>query len=92
MAYIEWFTPLRNPDPTTGLRATSRSSAQRGPAFDIVPLNRVVAACHLIPKFGTKHPVGWTRTNVLEECKAFYFNHWITVTQYYNLLDVNLTP
>ncbi|TEB37729.1 hypothetical protein FA13DRAFT_1614435, partial [Coprinellus micaceus] len=83
MAYIEWFTPLRNPDPTTGLRATSRSSAHRGPAFDIVPLNHVVAACHLIPKFGTKHPVGWTRTNVLEECKAFYFNHWITVTQYY---------
>ncbi|KAJ3547086.1 hypothetical protein NMY22_g1793 [Coprinellus aureogranulatus] len=88
LAYIEWFTPFRSPDAVTGLRAVSRSSAQRAPAFDVVPLTSIVTTCHLVPKFGTKHPVNWTHTNVLEECKSFYFNHWISVTQYYHLLDV----
>ncbi|KAJ6457133.1 hypothetical protein C8R47DRAFT_1328555 [Mycena vitilis] len=50
LAYIEWFTPLRTPDPLDGYYHLSRSSRQHGPYAEIVTVDRIVRNVMLIPQ------------------------------------------
>lgn len=72
LAYIEWLTPLRAPDPATGLIPLSRSTRSHRPYAEIVPLNRIVRNCHLYPKFGRAIDNTWTALNVVEKTKGFF--------------------
>ncbi|KAJ6583652.1 hypothetical protein B0H10DRAFT_1675427, partial [Mycena sp. CBHHK59/15] len=49
LAYIEWFTPLRNPDPLDGYYHLSRSTRQQAPYAEIITADRIVRNVMLIP-------------------------------------------
>jgi hypothetical protein len=53
LAYIEWFTPLRLPDPTTGFYhispSTRRRNGMNGPYAEIINIGRIVRSAMLIP-------------------------------------------
>lgn len=54
LAYIEWFTPLRSPDITTGYYHIARSSRRKGgidgPYAEIITVDRIVRNVMLIPR------------------------------------------
>ncbi|KAL0951815.1 hypothetical protein HGRIS_008482 [Hohenbuehelia grisea] len=54
LAYIEWMTPLRHPDPVHGYHRISRSTRQKrgidGPYAEVVPVDRLVRSAMLIPQ------------------------------------------
>ncbi|KAH7905500.1 Zn-finger domain-containing protein [Hygrophoropsis aurantiaca] len=74
LAYIEWFTPFR-----------ARSYLNRAPRSEIIPVEKIVCSCHLIPRFGTHANEEWTAENVIDTCKAFYLNRWINFYAFYHL-------
>ncbi|KAG1824011.1 hypothetical protein EV424DRAFT_1510778 [Suillus variegatus] len=77
LAYVEWFTPLREPDPSSGLRQVSRSTRQLHRNAAVIHLDEMVRPCHLIPKMGPSVDPGWTSANVYETAHDFYFNTFI---------------
>ncbi|KIJ63135.1 hypothetical protein HYDPIDRAFT_156602 [Hydnomerulius pinastri MD-312] len=77
LAYVEWFTPFTTPDPSTGLYTVSRSTRMRHPYAEIIEIDRIVRACHLIPKYGRHIDPAWTSANVGDTCNTFYFNPYI---------------
>jgi len=54
LAYVEWFTPLQQPDPITGYYHISKSSRRRGgidgPYAEVITVDRIVRSAMLIPK------------------------------------------
>ncbi|KAJ7462850.1 hypothetical protein FB451DRAFT_1494885 [Mycena latifolia] len=50
LAYIEWFTPLRTPDPLDGYYHLTRSTRQHGPYAEIITADRIVRSAMLIPQ------------------------------------------
>ena len=84
LAYIEWFTPFRAPNPDSGFYSISRSHQNRMTSAAIIPIDSIVSSCHLIPKFGTKfHPARWNSTEILEECNSFLLNKYISIATFY---------
>lgn len=77
LAYVEWFKPLRTPDPQHGMCKTSRSSCQHRRNTSIIPVSQIARSCHLIPFFGQEINPRWTTHNVLEESEEFYVNHYL---------------
>ncbi|KAG0692558.1 hypothetical protein DFH29DRAFT_1084661 [Suillus ampliporus] len=77
LAYVKWFTPLREPDPSSGLRQVSRSTRQLHRNAAVIHLDEIVRPCHLIPKLGPSVDPGWTSANVYEMAHDFYLNTYI---------------
>jgi hypothetical protein len=50
LAYVEWFTPLRTPDPLNGYYHLTRSTRQHGPYAEIITADRIVRSVMLIPQ------------------------------------------
>ncbi|KAJ7889434.1 hypothetical protein B0H13DRAFT_2341561 [Mycena leptocephala] len=50
LAYIEWFPPLRTPDPLDGYYHLTRSSRQHAPYAEIITVDRIVRNAMLIPQ------------------------------------------
>jgi hypothetical protein len=86
LAYVEWFSPFRAPHSDSGLFSITRSSRNNLPVSEIIPLQSIISPCHLIPGFGTKfHPAKWGSDNVLEECKSFFLNKYLTIQTFFDL-------
>jgi hypothetical protein len=69
LAYIEWFTPLRLPDPITGYHHISASTRRQrginGPYAEIININRIVRSVMLVPiSSGSSHPVFMVNSHV----------------------------
>ena len=80
LAYIEWFTKIGSPDPNTGLCSVTRSTRQGKRNAKVVSVDRIVRACHLIPRFGHAVSSTWTTDNVLEQGSIHFFvNPYINV-------------
>jgi hypothetical protein len=47
-AYVEWFTPLNQPDPVSGMYATHRSTSFRHRRPGVVSVEHLVRSCHLM--------------------------------------------
>jgi hypothetical protein len=77
LAYVKWFTPLREPDLSSGLRQVSRSTRQLHRNAAVIHIDEVVRLCHLIPKMGPSVDPGWTSVNVYEMANDFYLNTFI---------------
>ncbi|KAG1831199.1 hypothetical protein DFJ58DRAFT_719589 [Suillus subalutaceus] len=70
LAYIEWFRPLREPEPTTKLYRLAQSTCNQR-RFTAV-------AGHLMPRFGSsKVEASLINGDVLELTNDFYFNPYI---------------
>lgn len=77
LAYVEWFTPLREPDPSSGLCQVSRSTRQLQRNAAIIHVDEIVRPCHLIPKMGRSVDRRWTSANAYELASDFYLNSYI---------------
>ncbi|KAF7342687.1 hypothetical protein MSAN_02026600 [Mycena sanguinolenta] len=79
LAYIEWFTSLNRPDPTTDMFTTHHSSRNHRRNAAVISVEHIVHACHLMGKCGGTIDRKWTSFNVLEEAAMFYVNPYIHV-------------
>ncbi|KAG2151520.1 hypothetical protein DEU56DRAFT_688354, partial [Suillus clintonianus] len=52
LAYVEWFTPFREPDESSGLRLISRSTRHLRRNSAVIHVDEIIRPCHLIPKMG----------------------------------------
>ncbi|KAG1865459.1 hypothetical protein DFJ58DRAFT_615260, partial [Suillus subalutaceus] len=52
LAYIEWFTPFREPDPFSGLLQVSRSTRRLHRNAAVIHVDEILRPCHLIPRMG----------------------------------------
>jgi hypothetical protein len=89
LAYIEWFTPFREPDPSSGLRQISRSTRQLHRNAAVIHLDEILRPCHLIPKMGQSVDPRWTSANVYELASDFYLNTFIDLDTFHISATVN---
>jgi len=83
LVYLEWFTSLGNSDPLTGLHTVTCSTPNSRRNAAIIPISRIVCACHLTGKCGQHINSSWTLDNVLEQPSTmYYFNSYIHVDTY----------
>ncbi|KAI0076043.1 hypothetical protein K474DRAFT_1598667, partial [Panus rudis PR-1116 ss-1] len=74
LAYVEWFTPFRDPDEVHGLYRVSHAVREGKRLTAVIPLVNIHRSVHLIPQFGPRLNREWTAGNVLEKCTKFYVN------------------
>ncbi|KAF7304428.1 hypothetical protein HMN09_00845000 [Mycena chlorophos] len=79
LAYIEWFTPLAGPDPTSGLYTTQRSTRNHLPNTAVISVDRIARSCHLMGQMRRVRDTKWTAFNVLDLATTFYFNPYIHI-------------
>ncbi|KAJ7186196.1 hypothetical protein C8R46DRAFT_983014 [Mycena filopes] len=79
LAYVEWFTPLNHPDPTSGMFTTHRSTRNFTRNSAVISVEHIVRSCHLMGKCGMKIDPTWTSSNVLEKAPVFYVNPYVLV-------------
>jgi hypothetical protein len=86
-ACVEWFNPFRRaPNSDSNLYSVTRSHRNNAPITEIVPLDSIVSSCYLTPKFGTSyHPARWSSSDIIEECKSFTLNKYISLYMFYKL-------
>ena len=79
LVYVEWFTPLGLPESTTGMHVVKRSTRHHKRNSEIISINDIVCACHLMAKCGTQVDKSFTMDDVLEKASQFYVNPYINV-------------
>ena len=79
LVYIEWFTPIGLPDPTTCMHIVKWSTRLHKRKAEIISINNVVSSCHLMAKCGTQIDQSYTTDDVLEKATTFYLNPYIDV-------------
>ncbi|KAG1842867.1 hypothetical protein DFJ58DRAFT_717888 [Suillus subalutaceus] len=77
LAYIEWFTPFRAPDPSSGMRQVSRSTRHCRCNAAVIHVDEIIRPCHLIPKMGLSVEPRLRSGNAYEAANDFYFNEFI---------------
>ena len=83
---IEWFNPFRAPNANSKFHSVTRSHHNNAPITEIVPLASIVSSCYLTPKFGmTYHHARWSSADIVEECKFFTLNKYISLHILYKL-------
>lgn len=78
LVYLHWFKPLRQVDDVTGMFRINRSTRRHQPNSTVVPVDRLIQVCHLIPKFpaGAVH-TRWIHGHSLTDPDTFYLNRYI---------------
>ncbi|KAJ7058408.1 Zn-finger domain-containing protein, partial [Mycena amicta] len=79
LAFIEWFTPLTQPDPISGLYTTRRSTRNHLPNTAVISVERIVRSCHLVGQSRRKLDRSWSAFNVLDKATVFLVNPYIHV-------------
>lgn len=87
LVYVEFFTPFHaRPAADVGLLSTSRSVSQQRPRSGVIPLDRLLRSCHLLPIFPSIQdggvPADWTSANVLDKCPRFLLNEFLNDDMY----------
>jgi hypothetical protein len=77
LAYVEWFTDFRRPDPLTGMFWIQRSSRAHVRNASIIPIDQIIRSCHLIPVFGRRFDPLLTSHTALDLCSSFFLNHYL---------------
>ncbi|KAH7918669.1 hypothetical protein BV22DRAFT_1134425 [Leucogyrophana mollusca] len=78
LAYVHWFRPLQTFDTNLSMFRLARSSRNHAPNAAIVPVDRILHPCHLIPRFGAGAArTGMTAYNMLDTVDEFYVNRYI---------------
>ncbi|KAG1799690.1 uncharacterized protein HD556DRAFT_1430484 [Suillus plorans] len=77
LAYIHWFQPLQTFDANLHSFRLTRSSRHRGPNAVVLPVNRILRPCQLVPRLGK-----WEVESKLEKfpnngSEEFYLNRYI---------------
>ncbi|KAG1885999.1 hypothetical protein F4604DRAFT_1572207 [Suillus subluteus] len=77
LAYIEWFTPFRAPDPYSGMQQVSRSTRHCCRNAAVIHVDEIVRPCHLILKMGLSVEPRLRSGNAYKAANDFYFNEFI---------------
>jgi hypothetical protein len=77
LAYVEWFTPFKPPDPSSRMRQVSRSTRQLRRNAAVIHVDEIVRPCHLIPRMGQSVDLRLRSGNAYEVANDFYFNEFI---------------
>lgn len=77
LIYVEWFTPLHQQDPISGMYKITPSTRQHRRNASIIPVSWVARSCHLIPQFGRSVHCSWKQDNVLKKCSTFFVNPYL---------------
>ncbi|KAI0071637.1 hypothetical protein K474DRAFT_1712310 [Panus rudis PR-1116 ss-1] len=79
LAYVEWYTPFTRIDHAVHMYYVARSTRHNVPNASIVPVQDIIAPCHLIPRCNQKIDPSWSSENVLECATHFYVNPYISI-------------
>jgi hypothetical protein len=82
LAYIEWFTPLRDPEPIIGMYKISRSTRNHRRNAAVVSVGDIMEDCHLSAVVRGAIDSTWTSDNVLEKATQFYLNRYIDINRF----------
>ena len=74
LAYVEWFTAPRAPDPNHLLYKIRREMKNGARKASVIPVANIRRSAHLFPNFGPVAPRSWTSATVLETCETFFVN------------------
>ena len=75
LAYVQWYSPLINPDPNHQLyKITPLKNHDGTNVCSIIPLANIRQSVHLFSIFGRFASQEWTSANVLDSCKSFFVN------------------
>ncbi|TFK91398.1 hypothetical protein K466DRAFT_541773 [Polyporus arcularius HHB13444] len=77
LAYVEWFTPFRDPDPDNGMLKVSHSTRNHRRRASIIPITQIERSVHLLPVWDKRVDSTWTSANVLDKCRRFYVNPYL---------------
>jgi hypothetical protein len=77
LAYVEWFTPFKPPDPSSRMQQVLRSTCQLQRNTAVVHVDEIVRPCHLIPRMGQSVDLRLRSGNAYEVANDFYFNEFI---------------
>lgn len=77
LAYVEWFTPFKPPNPSSRMRQVSRSTRQLHHNAAVIHVDEIVRPCHLIPRMGQSVDLRLRSGNAYEVANDFYFNEFI---------------
>ncbi|KAJ6571039.1 hypothetical protein B0H10DRAFT_2107030 [Mycena sp. CBHHK59/15] len=83
LAYVDWYKPLKAPDPNVRMHEVSLSSRNHRQNSSIIPITEILRSCHLIPAFGKSVNPTWTSDRVLDQCKSFYLNPYLRHHDFY---------
>ncbi|KAG1851592.1 hypothetical protein DFJ58DRAFT_728813 [Suillus subalutaceus] len=89
LAYIEWFTPFRTPDPSSGMRLVSRSTCHCRHNAAVIHVDEIIRPCHLIPKMGPSVESRLRSGDAYEAANDFYFNEFIDGEMFCTSVDTN---
>ncbi|KAG1816422.1 uncharacterized protein BJ212DRAFT_1446949 [Suillus subaureus] len=89
LAYIEWFTPFRTPDPSSGMRLVLCSTCHCCCNAAVIHVDNIVRPCHLIPKMGPSVELRLRSGNAYKATNDFYFNEFIDSEMFCASVDTN---
>ncbi|KAF9235433.1 hypothetical protein BU15DRAFT_89590 [Melanogaster broomeanus] len=72
LAYIHWFRPLQSFDDQAKMFRLTRSSRQHGPNAEVIPVDRILRPCHIIPQWG-----GQVANRDVTDVDKFLLNRYI---------------
>ncbi|KAF9548524.1 hypothetical protein CPC08DRAFT_648414 [Agrocybe pediades] len=80
LAYVEWFTPLGQPDSSTGMLVVKRSTRNLRRNAAVICVSDLVCAAHLTAKnSGSIVDKAYTSHQILDTVSHFYVNTYIDV-------------
>jgi hypothetical protein len=82
LAYIEWFTPLRDPEPVIGMYKISRSTRNHRRYAAVVSVGDIMEDCYLSAFCRGEIDHAWTTDNVLDLGASFYVNRYIDINRF----------
>ena len=85
LAFVHWYTPIRDPTNQIGMVRVQASTNTGVLSSGIIPITEIERTCHLIPDFGKAIPRSWSSSNVLDIGKYFYINPYLRHRDFYIL-------
>lgn len=73
LAYIEWYSKLRNPDRNHNMYELRKVDPVEAV---VVPLVNIRQGCMLFPDFRQGIPQDWKSETVLDQAGTFFLNNW----------------